>query len=116
MSFTCLPPIKGSVSCLTCGCGAHDTFPMGGIVAVGFGSAFVTKDDKTVFDEQIEDFEAQRANREPNYWTGQDCENAAIKDPDHDWRIHKFAPLYSAEYQRQGAGHWVLVRKDEGFA
>lgn len=110
MPFTCLPPIKGSVSCLTCGCGAHETFSMDGVIAAGFGSANVTKDSEQVYDEQ-----------DANYgrcelWTGADAEKAAAADPDHDWRISIFAPLYEAEYQRQGERHWVLVRKGDGFA
>jgi hypothetical protein len=40
----------------------------------------------------------------------------AAADPDHDWRIYFYAPLYEAEYQRQGDGCWVLIKKGEGFA
>jgi len=48
--------------------------------------------------------------------TVQTVEDMAKADPDHDWRIYFEAPLYSAEYQRQGEGVWVLIRKGEGFA
>ena len=116
MPFTCLPAIKGSTSCLVCGCGAHETFGMNDIVAVGFGSAFVTKDGQPVFDENDEMHAAKREGREAMLWEGKDCEAAAEKDPDRDWRIHKVAPLYEAEYQRQGPKHWVLVSKGLGFA
>jgi hypothetical protein len=50
------------------------------------------------------------------FWTGQDAEDAASKDPDHDWRVHFYAPLYEAHYQRQDEKHWVLVEKGQGFA
>jgi hypothetical protein len=110
MSFTKLPAIEGSVACLTCGCGAHDTFSMESIIAAGFGSATVTKDGECVYDEN----ETAHAGRE--YWSGTDAEKAAAADPDHDWRISIIAPLYDAEYQRQGPSHWVLVAKGQGFA
>lgn len=116
MSFTKLSPIKGTIACATCGCGSHDTFGMEDIVAVGFGSAMVTKDDEIVFDERAELHAAKREGRDAMLWEGKDCEAAAEKDPDHDWRIHLVAPLYEATYQRQGPKHWVLVAKGEGFA
>ena len=113
MSFAKLPPIKGSVLCLTCRCGAHETLEMGRIWAVGFGEVVVTKNGTTVWSES----EAERSGADwDDYWTGQKAEDAAKADPDHDWRINFMAPLYGAEYQRQGDGHWVLVRKDQGFA
>jgi hypothetical protein len=40
----------------------------------------------------------------------------AMADPEHDWRIYFYSPMYEAEYQRQGLGVWVLVRKGQGFA
>lgn len=83
---------------------------MGAIIAAGFGSANVTKDSEQVYDEQ----DANYGRRE--LWTGEDAEKAAAADPDHDWRISIFAPLYEAEYQRQGPGHWVLISKGQGFA
>ena len=108
MSWTKLPAIEGRIACLTCGCGAHDQFDMESIIAVGFGSAGVTKDGIGVWDEQ----EAKNEQ----YWQGKDAEAEAAKDPDHDWRIYMNAPLYEAEYQRHGANHWVLVKKGDGFA
>jgi hypothetical protein len=110
MPFVKLPAIKGSIACLTCGCGAHETFGMRDVIAVGFGSANVTKDGECVYDEN------QAMHFRQNLWTGADAEKAASADPDHDWRIRKIAPLYEAEYQRQGEKHWVLVSKGEGFA
>lgn len=103
-----LPAVKASgPACLCCGT-PTDMFPMDGIIAVGFGSAFVSKDGLSVYEEP------QGEDRE--YWTGADAEMAAVADPDHDWRIVKIGPLYEAEYQRHGDGQWVMVRRGDGFA
>lgn len=105
-----LPPIKGHTACLTCGAGAHDTLPLDAVIAVGFGAAGYRKDDLcSQAPEPLEESEDE-------YLLVSDVEAMAVEDPDHDWRIYFFAPLYEAEYQRQGAGHWVLVSKGHGFA
>lgn len=110
MSFTKLPTIDaGSPACLTCGCGAHETLAMDRILAVGFGSCQVSVDGKIVYAEQ-------EIGHEEEYWRCQDAENEAVKNPEADWRISFYAALYEAEYQRQSEGHWVLVRRGEGFA
>ena len=83
------------------------------VLAVGFGDVVATKDGLTIYSE----CEFGRNNPEwEEYWNTQKVENIAKADPDHDWRINFMAPLYGAEYQRQGDGHWVLVRRDQGFA
>ena len=104
-----LPPVKGSTACLTCGCGSHDTLDMSSLLAVGFGSCTVTKGKETVYDEN-------RCASSDEFWYAQKAEDLAKTDPDHDWRITFFAPLYDAVYQRQGEAHWVLVNKGDGFA
>lgn len=116
MSFTKLPAVPGRTACAFCGCGAHDTFPEDGLVAVGFGTASLTKDGEEVWSEQSENHKAEQEKRDPLYLEGKDCEEMAAKDPDHDWRIEIMAPLYEATYQRQGEKHWVLVQRGEGFA
>lgn len=113
MSFELLPPVEGSAhACLNCAAsgahGAHETMSMDRVLGVGFGSCDVTRDGNLVYDEQTV--------LDDNYWTGADAERTAAADPDHDWRVSFIAPLYEAEYQRQGEGHWVLVRKGQGFA
>lgn len=105
-----LPPIKGSIVCLTCGYGSHDILSMDALLGVGFGDCSVTKDGQQVYSEYNDGRDIG------DLWKGADAEVKAAEDPDHDWRIHFFAPLYEAEYQRQGDKHWVLVRKGEGFA
>jgi hypothetical protein len=102
-----LPPVEGSVACLTCGCGAHETMSMERLLGVGFGDVSVTKDGEHVYSEN---------SAGELLWEGKDAEEAAVKEPDRDWRVHFYAPLYEAEYQRQGEKHWVLVRKGQGFA
>jgi len=108
MAWDKKPAIEtGGVGCLCCGT-PTTIFPMEGWIAVGFGGAGVTKDGVEVYSEpQSEDTEI---------WTGADAEAAALKDPDHDWRIFKYAPLYDAVYQRHADGQWVLIERGEGFA
>lgn len=105
-----LPAVEGSVACLTCGCGARSDLPMDRTIAVGFGSAGYSKDGVPLWDE------SEAGDDWDKMHTVQTVEDLAKADPDHDWRISFFAPLYEAEYQRQGEGVWVLVRKGEGFA
>ena len=104
-----LPAVDGSVACLNCGCGAGTDIGMDRMIAVGFGSAGYSRDGVSLYEESPDP-----DGPEPPL-VG-DVEKLAAADPDHDWRIFFFAPLYEAEYQRQGDGVWVLVRKGEGFA
>ncbi len=109
MTWEKMPAIAaGGPACLCCGT-PTELFPADGWIAVGFGSASVTRDGKEVYSEPQDMDEAL-------IWTGADAEKAAAADPDHDWRIFKYAPLYDAEYQRHGEGQWVLIRRGEGFA
>ncbi len=77
------------------------------VIAVGFGSAGVSKDGVTVLHES-QDYEECP--------TFADAEALAVLDPDHDWRAFLHGPLHGEVYQRQGEAHWVLVARDEGFA
>lgn len=109
MSAHYLPPItEGSIACLNCGCGAHTTLSLDRLLAVGFGDCTVTKNGEEVYSESEQP--------DCDYWSASDAEAMAAKDPDADWRISFHAPLYDAEYQRQGDSHWVLVKKGMGFA
>ena len=109
MSFEKLPAIEGSVACLTCGCGARSDLSLDRTIAVGFGSAGYSRNGESLWDEQ-------QATEETGYPTVAEVEKLAKADPDQDWRIYFYAPLYDAEYQRQGDGFWVLVGKGDGFA
>ena len=109
MPYEKMPPIKGGAQgCLNCGF-VPDTLPMDAVIAVGFGYAAVTKNGEIIF------MEVPEAD-EPDIWTCQDAEDAALQDPDNDWRIHLVGPLSERHYQRQGPGLWVLYEKGEGFA
>lgn len=111
MAWERLPAIDGSIACTTCGCGARSDLDPMRVIAVGFGDAGVTRDDETVWSESSANAEAF-----DDFWTVAMVEEMAQTDPDHDWRIYFYAPLYEATYQRHGNGVWVLVKKGEGFA
>lgn len=112
MTWEKKPAIQsGGPACICCGTPTN-MFPADGWIAVGFGSAGVTRDGKEVYSEPY-DFDGED---ESLIWTGADAEKAAAADPDHDWRIYKYAPLYAAVYQRHSEGQWVLIERGEGFA
>ena len=102
-------PYKGVIhqGCLNCP-PVERLASMDMIIAVGFGSAYVMKDDKCVYSED--------EVKDSDYPTLRRVENKARKDPDHDWRVVLEAPLRSREYQRQGKNEWVLIRSGQGFA
>ncbi|WP_025899087.1 hypothetical protein [Sneathiella glossodoripedis] len=110
MNFEKLTPIEGgSGGCLYCGY-QHEILPLdkGGVIAVGFGSATLTKNNQTVY--------CETEVTEENFMTFQEAEEIASNEPENDWRIHLIAPLSERHYQRQGEGHWVLYEKGMGFA
>jgi hypothetical protein len=92
---------------------------MGDPIVVGFGFAGVTRDEAVVWaatpdsDVGIDDDGDLMLL---NCWTVQDAENAALSDPDHDWRVTYRGPLSEAVYQRHGAGRWMMVERGRGFA
>lgn len=112
------PAVEGSVACLTCGCGGVEHLDDGRIIAVGFGSAFLTKSGGLVWseDDLPRDDDGLPPEDCPQPLTMGDAERLATEDPDADWRVSFHAPLYDAVYQRQDAGKWVLVESGEGFA
>ncbi len=76
------------------------------LIAVGFGSAFATKDNDVVYDGQDEG----------EIKTVGDIEKLAAEDPDHDWRIIKCGPMHGEVFQRHGKEKWVCIESDPGFA
>jgi hypothetical protein len=109
MAWEKMKPIEGGHGgCLCCGY-QHDILQMESVISVGFGVAALTKNGAVVYD-------GERENDFDKIWTAQKAEDEAIKDPDHDWRIHLVAPLSERHYQRQGEAHWVLYDKGIGFA
>lgn len=95
--------------CLNCG-SKPVVARMDMYLAVGFGDVTITKNGEGVYSENQWDAEKD------DYPTLGTYELLAANEPDADWRCHFFAPLYEAEYQRQGKEHWGLVRKGLGFA
>ena len=109
MSFVKLPPLEDKNNpCLNCP-PILPLLPLDAVIAVGFGSAGVTRDGESVWDEQ-------EGEASGEYWQCSDAEAHAVKDPDADWRISLHGPRHSEVYQRQGVDQWVLVEKGEGFA
>lgn len=88
-------------------------------IAVGFGSAEVTRDGRVVFDGEGGYYE--RAGKmvkcnNKNAWLLSYWERRARKSPMADWRVYLNSPLRDREYQRQGKNKWVLVKSGMGFA
>lgn len=111
MSWTKLKPIKGGFGgCLNCGY-QYDVAPLDMIIAVGFGTAIVTKNGMVIYNELDECHDNW-----DNAWTVTKAEEEALRDPDNDWRIVLEAPLSMRVYQRHEKNTWVLVKKGMGFA
>ncbi len=97
------------IGCLCCSTAcriAHADLP----IAVGFGSAVLTKDDELIYSE----------TQDGPVGTVADAEKLAAADPDHDWRIQKDGPLHGETFQRHAkgkyAGQWVCIESNQGFA
>ena len=97
------PVDKANVGCLNCGA-PPIVMERYRRLSVGFGQVMVTKDDECLWGGDDWDVSAEPYSV------------MAEQDPDHDWRIYYCSPMYEAEYQRQGEGEWILVKKGEGFA
>lgn len=109
MTWTKQPPIPGKIVGCSC-CGPNKgVYALESRFGVGFGSSGVTRDGESVW---------QETGREE--WDElpplQRFEDMAAADPDHDWRMFRFAPLREAEYQRHEPGKWVLIKEGQGFA
>lgn len=112
MAWKKLKPIKSEdihIGCFCCST-ASEVAPLGMEIAVGFGSAFVTKDGDEIYDGERD---WQNGNQP---LTVRDIEAMAKNDPDHDWRIVKHGPLHGETYQRHGDDTWVCVESNQGFA
>lgn len=103
MSFTKLPALDSFQHCNLCP-PRPQVMPLEAPLAIGFGQVSVTKGEETVWSGDDENTRLRQ------------FEIRARKEPDEDWRVTIYGPLYEAEYQRQGDSEWVLVRRGEGFA
>ena len=81
---------------------------MGKLIAVGFGSAMVTRDGEMILDGENPPTD--------DFVTFQDAEDLAIADPDHDWRVVLNGPLHGETYQRHEPGKWCIIERNDGFA
>lgn len=109
--------------CGVCLCGGNspDQFAMDSTIAIGFGYAQVTKDGNIVYDEALVEpkhleEKGPDTTEWPPYWTGQDAEDAAAADPDHEWRILVHGPLSGGEWRRSASSVWTLVKDLGGLA
>lgn len=94
--------------CLNC-TSAAKVAPMDMWIAVGFGSAYLSKNGEVIWDEQM-------AETDDDIWTVKKAEDLAKQDPDNDWRIVKYSPLHGETFQRQGDSNWVCIESNPGFA
>ena len=104
-----IDPKDLKIGCLNCSTAAL-TAEMGMLICVGFGMAYVTKDEKLIYDGELD----LQNGKEP--LAVKDIEAMAANDPDHDWRIIKKGPLHGETFQRHGVGKWVCVESNCGFA
>ena len=112
MKWTKLPPVESGNIHRGCACcsSASEIAPLEMMIAIGFGSAFVTKDDEQIYDGEAD----YQNNNEPK--CVRDIEAMARLDPDHDWRITKYGFLHGETFQRHGEDAWVCVESNMGFA
>jgi len=78
------------------------------VIAVGIGYAALTRDGKTVYEE---DRTGQR-----DLMTVAQAERLAQQEPDREWRIHLVAQLDDRHYRREGAGRWVIYERGYGMS
>lgn len=105
-----LPVVKRIFhGCITCSTSNY-TANMHKQIAVGFGSAFVTKNKKFFYDGERD----YQNDKEPKSFYH--IERIARKHPRCDWRIHFYGPMKTEVYQRQGKNKWLLIKSESGFA
>ena len=110
MTWTKLPSVDpGPNPCLCCP-DPLAVLSMDSIVNLGHIRARLERDGEIILNGE----DPKRMASE-DYLTVQECEDAAAKDPDHDWRIVKFGPLHGEVYQRHDAAQWVCIERNEGF-
>lgn len=110
MTWTKLPPAKKiHLGCLSCS-KVERVASLEMQIAVGFGSAYATKDEECVYEAPCPLDFPEKVLRV------KDIEEMAAQDPDHDWRIVFYEPLHGETYQRHGSENWVCVESNMGFA
>lgn len=92
-----LPPIKDEdihIGCLNCSTATPEA-SMDMMIAVGFGTAMITKNGELFYDGEKD----YHDNGEPKRL--KEIEEIAAKDPDNDWRFIKHGPMHGETFQRQ---------------
>ena len=112
LNWAQIPPLEDNQLFIGCACCstacriAHADM----VIAVGFGSAFLSKDSELIYSE----------TQDGPIWTVADAEKLAASDPDHDWRIQKDGPLHGETFQRHAkgkySGQWVCIESNQGYA
>jgi myo-inositol-hexaphosphate 3-phosphohydrolase len=97
---------KGCLNCST----ASSVADLERTICVGFGAAYVTKNNELIYDGEQE----LRDGKEPKKI--QFFDDMAKLDPDNDWQITFYGPWHGETYQRQGDNNWVCIESNEGFA
>lgn len=95
------------------------TFGADNIIAVGFGSATLTKDGQLVYEEPRLDYDddgVPKEGPEPDYMTGATALALAKSEPERDWIIDLQGPMSGRTYQFQGDAGFVMIDQNEGFA
>jgi hypothetical protein len=77
-------------------------------ISVGIGYASLTRDGETVYEE------GRAAESAP--MTVAQAEKLALREADHDWRIHLVAQLEDRHYRRDSAGRWVIYERGYGLS
>lgn len=109
MTWTRVAPHSGPVhhGCLTCS-RTDEIADLRMTVAVGFGSASVSRDGEQIWFET--------GDEDQELYNLAHFEALAAADPDHDWQVCLHGPLRGMTYQRHDVGKWVLIDSNEGFA
>lgn len=97
------------IGCFNCSTATLEA-PMDMVIAVGFGSAFVTKDGQEVYNGEKD----YRDGKEPK--TVGEIEKMAAKESDCDWRIIRHGPMHGETFQRQGNKKWLCIESNGGFS
>ena len=78
------------------------------VLTVGFGEVTIRRDGEVLYSEI--------GVKDDKYPTAEQAELMASEDPDHDWIINFYAPLWESEYKRFGVNDWRLTKTGLGFA
>ena len=96
------------IGCMNCSTATLKA-PLTMTIAVGFGDARITFNDKTVYDGESD----YQNGKKPK--TLRTFELQARKKKG-DWRFIHYGPMHGETFQRQGKNNWVCIESNRGFA